>query len=60
MESKIPPLKKMNISSLKSVFKKNPQFTNKCNICNMEFTDTNRTKKHMIKAHSKPKREKDH
>ena len=30
----------------------------KCRICNMEFTDPERTKIHMIKAHSKPKREK--
>jgi len=43
---------------LKSVFKKEPQFTNECRICNMKFTDTERTKKYMIKAHSKPKREK--
>ena len=60
MESKIPTSKKMSVSSLKNVFRKNPQFTNKCNICKMEFTDAERTKKHMIKAHSKPKREKEH
>lgn len=56
----MPTLKKMSVSSLKNVFRKNPQFTNKCNICKMEFTDAERTKKHMIKAHSKPKREKEH
>lgn len=60
MESKIPHSKKASISRLKNVFRKNPQFTNKCDICKMEFTDAERTKKHMIKAHSKPKREKDH
>ena len=56
----MPISKKMSVSSLKNVFRKNPQFTNKCNICKMEFTDAERTKKHMIKAHSKPKREKEH
>jgi len=59
MESKISISRKINIPSLKNVFKKNPKFTNKCMICNMEFTDSERTKKHMIKAHSKPKREKE-
>lgn len=57
MESKT---KKIGMTSLKNVFSKNPQFTNKCSICKMEFTDAERTKKHMIKAHSKPKREKEH
>ena len=51
-------ISKKIVPSLKNVFKKSSQFTNKCNICNMEFTDAERTKKHMIKAHSKPKREK--
>lgn len=60
MESKMSISKKIGIPSLKNVFRKNPQFTNKCDICKMEFTDTERTKKHMIKAHSKPKREKEH
>ncbi|MCE9616846.1 MAG: hypothetical protein K8Q88_00580 [Nitrosarchaeum sp.] len=60
MESKIRISKKIGVPSLKNVFRKNPQFTNKCNICKMEFTDAERTKKHMIKAHSKPKREKEH
>ncbi|PIN84388.1 MAG: hypothetical protein COV65_01110 [Nitrosopumilales archaeon CG11_big_fil_rev_8_21_14_0_20_33_24] len=58
MEFKTKISKKIGVSSLKSVFKKEPQFTNECRICNMKFTDTERTKKHMIKAHSKPKREK--
>ena len=60
MENKIPLSKKINTTLLKNVFKKNRQFTNMCHICKMEFTDTERTKKHMIKAHSKPKREKAH
>ena len=51
---------KIGMSRLKEAFRKNPQFTNKCTICKMDFTDAERTKKHMIKAHSKPKREKDH
>jgi len=42
---------------LKNIFKKEEEFSNKCRICNMEFTDSERTKKHMVKAHSKPKRE---
>lgn len=42
----------------KSVFKKEKQFTTICKICKMEFPDPDRTKRHMIKAHSKPKREK--
>lgn len=49
---------KISVPRLKNMFKKDPQFTNECKICKMEFTDTERTKKHMIKAHSKPKREK--
>ena len=60
MDSKLSISKKIKVTQLKNVFKKSPQFTNKCNICNMEFTDAERTKKHMIKAHSKPKREKEH
>ena len=60
MKSKIAISEKINISGLKNVFKKRPQFSNTCKICNMEFTDMERTKKHMIKAHSKPKREKEH
>jgi len=60
MEPKISITKKISMPSLKKVFKKNSQFTNKCNICKMEFADVERTKKHMIKAHSKPKREKEY
>ncbi|TAK17884.1 MAG: hypothetical protein EPO37_06105 [Nitrosarchaeum sp.] len=60
MESKTQISKKIGMPRLKNIFRKNPQFTNKCNICKMEFTDAERTKKHMIKAHSKPKREKEH
>jgi len=45
---------------VKNVFKKDNEFSNKCKICDMEFSDPERTKKHMIKAHSKPKREKEH
>ena len=43
---------------VKSLLKRETTFSNTCKICNMEFTDPERTKKHMIKAHSKPKREK--
>lgn len=45
-------------SLVKNIFKKNDELSNRCKICDMEFTDPERTKKHMIKAHSKPKREK--
>ena len=43
---------------LKNIFKKGTIFTKKCKICGLKFSDSERTKKHMIKAHSKPKREK--
>lgn len=43
---------------IKNIFKKDTVFTNKCKICGLKFPDPERTKKHMIKAHSKPKREK--
>ena len=43
---------------VKNILKRETNFSNTCKICNMEFTDPERTKKHMIKAHSKPKREK--
>lgn len=54
MKSKFPFGKSM----MKSILKRETSFSNTCKICNMEFTDPERTKKHMIKAHSKPKREK--
>jgi hypothetical protein len=60
MKPKTSISKKISVTNLKNVFRKNPQFTNTCNICKMEFTDAERTKKHMVKAHSKPKREKEH
>ena len=60
MDLKLPISKKINATGLKNVFKRSPQFTNMCSICKMEFTDAERTKKHMIKAHAKPKREKEH
>jgi len=44
-------------SIVKNIFKREQKFSNKCKICNMEFIDSERTKKHMIKAHSRPKRE---
>lgn len=44
-------------SSVKGIFKREAKFSNKCKICDMEFTDPERTKRHMVKAHSKPKRE---
>ena len=43
---------------VKNILKRETVFSNTCRICNMAFTDPERTKKHMIKAHSKPKREK--
>ena len=51
---------KLSISrrSIKSIFSRKNEFSNKCRICYMEFTDPERTKRHMIKAHSKPKSEK--
>jgi hypothetical protein len=42
---------------IKNIFKREQKFTTTCKICNMEFSDSQRTKKHMIKAHTKPKRE---
>ena len=60
MDLKLPISKKINATGLKNVFKRSPQFTNMCSICKMEFPDAERTKKHMIKAHTKPKREKEH
>jgi len=54
MKPKLP----FNKSIVKSILKRESVFSNTCKICNMEFTDSERTKKHMIKAHSKPKREK--
>jgi len=47
-------------SLVKNVFKRDNEFSNTCRICKMEFLDPERTKKHMIKAHSKPKRDKEH
>ena len=44
-------------SIVKNIFKRDQKFSNICKICNMEFTDPERTKKHMMKAHTKPKRE---
>jgi hypothetical protein len=52
------PRVSFNKSLVKNIFKREAEFSNKCKICNMEFTSPERTKKHMIKAHSKPKREK--
>jgi len=53
---------KQRISSTKSIvtniLRRDKKFSNTCKICEMEFSDPERTKKHMIKAHSKPKREK--
>ena len=47
-----------NKSIVKNILIRETSFSNTCKICNMKFTDPERTKKHMIKAHSKPKREK--
>ncbi|AJW70277.1 hypothetical protein NADRNF5_0581 [Nitrosopumilus adriaticus] len=54
MKSKIPFSK----STVKNILKREMSFSNTCKICNMEFTNPERTKRHMVKAHSKPKREK--
>lgn len=43
---------------LENIFKKDVIFTKKCKICGLKFSDPERTKKHMMKVHSKPKREK--
>ena len=48
---------KINKRIQKSLFKKNQEFTNVCKICKLEFSSSDRTKRHMIKAHTKPKRE---
>ena len=53
-------LKKINASGLKSVLQRNTSFSKTCKICNLEFPDEERTKKHMLKAHSKPRREKEY
>ncbi len=40
-----------------NLFRKQTQETSLvCRICKMEFTDSERTLRHMIKAHSKPQR----
>jgi len=52
------PKLSFNKSLVKNIFKKETTFSNKCSICHMEFDNPERTKRHMIKAHSKPKREK--
>jgi len=42
-----------------NLFRKQTQETSLvCRICNMEFTDSERTLRHMIKAHSKPQKAK--
>jgi len=51
-------LKKIKPGLAKTISKKEPEFTTECRICGMEFSDPERTKRHMIKAHSKPKKEK--
>lgn len=58
MKTKIP-IQKIK-PNLKGIFKKEPKFSNTCKICGMKFPDPERTKKHMIKAHSKPKKHKEY
>jgi hypothetical protein len=43
-----------------NLFRKKPQTTTSlvCKICEMEFSDPERTVRHMIKAHSKPQKAK--
>ena len=55
MKAKLP----FSGNLVKSIFKRDNNLSNKCKICDMEFPDSKRTQKHMIKAHSKPKREKE-
>ena len=51
-------IKKSIGSSIKKIFKQNAEFTTTCKICDMKFGDPERTKRHMMRAHSKPKKEK--
>ena len=42
-----------------NLFRKQPQTTSLvCKICSMEFSEPERTLRHMIKAHSKPQKAK--
>ena len=42
-----------------NLFRKQTQETSLvCRICKMEFTDSERTMRHMVKAHSKPQKTK--
>ena len=42
-----------------NLFKKKPETPGLvCRICEMEFTDPDRTMRHMVKAHSKPQKAK--
>ncbi len=42
-----------------NLFKKKPETLGLvCKICEMEFTDSDRTMRHMVKAHSKPQKAK--
>lgn len=45
-------------STVKNILARETKFTNICQICEMKFSTPERTKRHMLKAHSKPKREK--
>ena len=43
-----------------NLFKRKPETTTGlvCRICEMEFSDPERTMRHMVKAHSKPQKKK--
>jgi len=49
-----------NVEFFMNLFKRKPETTTSlvCRICEMEFSDPERTMRHMIKAHSKPQKAK--
>ncbi|MFQ5440300.1 MAG: hypothetical protein ACE5DL_02450 [Nitrosopumilaceae archaeon] len=51
-------IKKIAPTIMKTIFKRETKFSAKCSICGLEFTNPGRTQRHMVKAHSKPKKEK--
>ncbi len=49
-----------NVEFFMNLFKRKPETTTSlvCRICEMEFSDPERTMRHMVKAHSKPQKAK--
>jgi len=47
-----------SFGNIKNIFKKDKKFTKKCTICGLKFSGPEKTKIHMMKAHTKPKSEK--